>query len=199
MRLALSLLFVAFGFAQVQRSDRASSNFLELIGIAHGTATVSGNVTTTAGGVMTVNTTGTHGLVAGDRAVLTSCATAGLNAEWTIATAPTGTSFTVTGTGVNNANSASCSLQSFKVLASRTAYVAGIVLTNNSSGAKVVNVKDLSTSCGSAPCRIGPPKDLSVAANSTVVYTLPWVRAGSGIQISAADGTSIEYRIVGSY
>lgn len=199
MRFALSLLFVAVGLAQVQRSDRASSNFLELIGIAHGTATVSGNVTTTAGGVMTVNTTGTHGLVAGDRAVLTSCATAGLNAEWTIATAPSGTSFTVTGTGVNNANSASCSLQSFKVLASRTAYVAGIVLTNNSSGAKVVNVKDLSTSCASAPCRIGPPKDLSVAANSTVVYSLPWIRAGSGIQISAADGTSIEYRIVGSY
>lgn len=199
MRFALSLLFVAVGLAQVQRFDRASSNFLELIGVAHGTASVSGNVTTNGSGVMTVTTTGSHGLVAGDQAVLASCAEAGLNSTWTIATVPLATTFTVTGTGVNNANSASCVLQSFKVLASRTAYIAGIVLINNSTGAKVVNIKDLSTSCASAPCRIGPPKDLSVAANSTVVYSLPWIRAGSGIQISAADGTSIEYRIVGSY
>ena len=73
------------------------------------------------------------------------------------------------------------------------------MLTNNSSGAKVVNLKDLGTGCASAPCRVGIPKDLSIAANSNYSIALPYIRAAGRIQISAADGTSIEYRIVGVY
>jgi len=198
MRLLLSFLLVAgLCLAQVSRADRFSNNSFELTGAAHVTAAVSGNVTTSAGGVMTVNTAAVHGLVAGDRATLTSCATGGLNADWTIATVPTTSSFTVTGTGVNNANSASCVLQSWKVLATYTGYVTSVIITNNSSSTRTVNLTDLSTSCSGAPCRVGLPKDCSILANTSFILPLQWIRAGSGMRISAS-GADVEYRIVGS-
>ncbi len=83
-------------------------------------------------------------------------------------------------------------------IVSTTFYVSAITLFNNSASAKVVNIRDRSTSCASGPCRL-VPKDLSLPATSVTIIELPWRTAGSGIQLSAADGVSVEYSITGTY
>jgi hypothetical protein len=71
---------------------------------------VSGNVTTDGSGVMTVTTAAAHNLYVGDRFALSACTTAGLNGEWPIATTPTTTTLTVSGTGQNNATDGTCAM-----------------------------------------------------------------------------------------
>lgn len=196
--ITLLIVLVSACLGQPSRADRFSPNSYEFSGVIPYGA-VSGNVTTNGSGVMTVNTAAAHGLVAGDLAVLTACAEAGLNATWTIATVPLATRFTVNATAVNNANSASCVLQSFKTLTTRTFYVSGIVIVNSNTSAKTVNVRDRSTNCNAGPCRVGIPLNMSVAASTPYVVSLPYIIATSGLYISGSVGTDLEYRIVGSY
>lgn len=196
--IALFLLLIPVGLAQPSKSDRFSSNSYEFHGVVPYGA-VSGNVTTNGTGVMTVTTAAAHGLIAGDKAILASCAESGLNATWTIATVPLATTFTVTGTGVNNANSASCVLTSYKNLTSTTFYVSGVVITNNGTSSRTVNLRDKSTSCNAGACRVGVPLNLVIEAGTVYVIPLPYISATSGMEISASAATDIEYRIIGSY
>lgn len=196
--LLLACLTLTVCLAQPSKADRFSPNSAEFSGVIPYGA-VSGNVTTNGSGVMTVTTAAAHSLAAGDIAVLTSCATSALNGTWTIATVPLSTTFTVTGTGSNNASSGSCVLQSFKTLTTRTFYASAVVITNNNTSAQTVNVRDGSINCASAPCRVGVPKNLSIAANTVYVIFLPYISAVSGVYVSGSVATDLEYRIIGSY
>lgn len=83
-------------------------------------------------------------------------------------------------------------------LITTTFYVAHITIINNASSQKTVNIRGRGTDCGGSPCNL-VPTDLVIAANTMYVIEMPWVEANSGIQFSASDGTSVQYKIIGTY
>lgn len=197
--ITLLIVLVSACLGQPSRADRFASNAGEFSGVIP-FGVVSGNVTSSSGGVITINTTAAHNLVAGDRVVLASCATSALNATWTVSTVPLTTRVTIAGSGVNDANSATCSMTSWRTLApSRTFYVSGVVITNNGTSARTVNLRDKSTNCNAGPCRVGVPLNLSIEAGTVYVMPLPWISAVSGMEISGSAATDLEYRVVGAY
>jgi hypothetical protein len=84
------------------------------------------------------------------------------------------------------------------VIASKTFYIDGIYLVNNSGSAVTVRIRDRSTDCNSAVCPI-IPDDFSLAASTPYVYALPKISAGGGITISASSANAVVYHIVGTY